>query len=195
MSLRKRKRSLAWSAIAAIGLTIASTSVAASPSAVPSAVEAFEMYCYQTGAVYDKTVALTKLTGLARMSHDMEKAMGPEVGGGQGYVINVDKTHRKMLLLGTSPTNTCSVSALGHDTSRIVKSMKSLYHLNLLDSSGIGLQVNEMYVPGRDGNDIKAISVHGLIGIVKANDNSVITISYVSPEAAMRVISANHSDG
>lgn len=195
MNLRQRTMWFVCIVTTAIGLTATSTSVAASPSAVPKPVEMFEMYCYRTGANYDKTVSFAKAMELKRMSRDMEKALGPDVGGGKGYIINVDKKHHRMLVLGASPKDTCSVSALRYDPSMIIKSMRSNYHLSLLARNDTGLQINELYVPGGSGHSTKSIGIYGLVGIMKAKDGSVVTLSYISPKTAMRVISANHSGG
>lgn len=156
---------------------------------IPLPVQKFEAYCYRTGADHDRATAWAKATHLKRIPKEMEKAAGPLSGGGEVYVIKVDRKNGRTMFLGVSDKDTCSVAALGYDTKAIIESIRSNYDLKLLDSNKVGLQVNELYVPGGGSNPVEKIPELGIVGIMYAKDNSGVTLSYISPSTARRLFS------
>ena len=159
----------------------------------PSPVKAFEGYCFQNSADYKRVVAMAKATKLPRVPEQMMAILGPQIGGGEGFVVVNSTKKDHIILLGVSDQNTCAIFAKGYGVDAIKASMQENYHLKLAIKDDVGLQVNEMHIPGGTKGTVSEASELGLIGFVYTKDPSFdgVTISYISPETAQKVLSRN----
>ena len=153
-------------------------------------METFEMYCYQSAANYQRVVATAKALNLPPVPEKFMAVMGAQVGSGSGFVVVNDKAKRRMMLLGASDQNTCSVFAQGYDIEAIKASLVDNYHLKVIHREDLGLQINEMHIPNGVKGTVGEGSKYGMIGLVYPKDPAAdsITISFVPPETAARVL-------
>lgn len=156
---------------------------------VPKPVEHFEMYCYRTGGDYKRIVEMAELMKLDALPEKYQAVLGPIVGGGKSFKIEVDKDARQVVVLGVSERNTCAIMAGGYDEAAIRESIIANYNLKEVMVDDTGLQINGMFIPnGVKGTQGEAAS-HGLISVTRGKAEGVgITVAYVSPEAAKQLL-------
>lgn len=155
----------------------------------PAAVEAFEMYCYQTNASYDLALRMVEAMGLVRLEDKFDPMVAPLQGAGTAYYIEVDAEADRLMLLSPNERGACSVFAKGYDDRAIRQSMLDNYNLKHMMTDDAGLQINEAFIPNGVNGTIGEAAANGMIGITTAKTGPGITVAYVSPEAAQEIFS------
>lgn len=160
----------------------------------PLPVQMFEAHCYRPGANYKTIVAAAEAMKLKPVPKRLEPLIAPQEGSGRSFVVIIEKEDTKVvsaILLGVSDRNICSVYASGYDAKKVLASAKETYKLFSVMRDDIGLQINEMFVPGGTSKRISETHTNGVVGVMMAKPNSgngdAITLSYVSPGAAKQI--------
>lgn len=146
--------------------------------------------CYRMDARFSKIVEAAKALDYPEVPKSMMSILGPMTGSGKGFVVVNNKKKQKVILLGASDQNACSIYANGYDAEEIKRSVAANYHLLRIHRDDTGLQVNEMYIPnGKKGTQSEGRE-NGLVGLTYAKNPSddAITLSFVSPETAKRIL-------
>ena len=153
-------------------------------------LKAFESYCHLTGAKQDQVVSMARMGGLPPIQDKMMPAVAAIVGDGEGFVVVNEPKSGRVVLLGAPDTNACSIFAMGYDEQAIRRGVIAHYKLNLIHRGDTGLQIREMFIPnGAKGTQGDAVT-HGLIGIITGKaPGQGITVSFIPPETARRVLS------
>lgn len=157
--------------------------------AAPAAVEAFEMYCYQTDASHDLALGMVEAMGLVKLDDKFDPMIAPLQGTGMAYYIEVDAEADRLMLLGLTEHGACSVFAKGYDDRAIRQSMLDNYNLKHVMTDDTGLQINEAFIPNGVNGTIGEGAANGMIAITTAKTGPGITVAYVSPEAAQKIFS------
>lgn len=161
---------------------------------VPLPVQIFEMHCYRPSADFKTIVGAAEALKLKPIPKELEPLMAPEEGGGRGFVVKLEKADGKVMkaiLLGVSPRNTCSVYANGYNAEVVLTSARETYQLFSIMRDDIGLQVNEMFVPGGKSKQKSEAREKGVIAVMiskpKSGGGDAITLSYISPDTAKQL--------
>lgn len=155
----------------------------------PLPVEMFEMYCYRNTSNFERIVALSELSKLSPAPKELNQLIATESSAGRAFVIEKSKDPERLMLLGVTKANTCSIFASGYDIGAIQESMQENYHLKSIMTDDTGLQINEMLVPNGTTGTVFDTHENGVIGIIYLKDpkSQDVTISFVPPEVAKQV--------
>ena len=157
-------------------------------------IQIFERHCFRPDAQYDTITALAEAMNLDPLPANLEPFMASQEGKGKGYVVEVERDgseFKRILLLGASELNTCSVYAQGYQADEILEEAKLNYQLLSIMRDDVGLQVNEMFIPGGVSSRISEAHSKGVIGVMVAKPGSgagdAITLSFTSPGTARKI--------
>lgn len=153
------------------------------PEATAAPIEAFEAYCFRTGAGYERVVAAAKAMQFKPIPPDWAALLGPQQGNGAGYIVEIDAASRRMILLGASDMGACSVAADGYNVESIIDQMISNYRLRFAVENDVGLQTTSMYIPDGTSKLMSEARKRGLIAITRAKnpENRVVMLAYLPP--------------
>ena len=160
------------------------------------ALVAFHTYCYSTNADFDYIERLIKPLGFKEMPEKYVKALSPD-SSSKNKVYQVGKfVDKKGIYLGFGEPANCSVNIQGADFLELKKMMIKEFQLLHVVTDDVGLQVNEMYVPGGTSGSGQEAAELGVIMMMYPKpsfDPSTGTISFMPPKQA-RVALGFHAE-
>jgi hypothetical protein len=157
------------------------------------AVESFQGYCFATDANFVQIEKLISVLQLKQLPDNYAAALGgPDAKKTKLYWI--EESHdKKAIFLGFSQPDACSIRIQNVDFLPIKKLMMEHFKLVHCFTDDVGLQINEMYVPGGiSGSKIEA-KKYGLIAFMypkPSMGHSGGTISYIPPETAKYILNS-----
>lgn len=156
---------------------------------VPEAVKQFDAFCYRTNADFGQIERLAKAMNLQDAPPDLMELMSSGRGDeGKAFVIELDRTIPRVMIVGAGKNGTCSIYAGGYDSDAIESSLKSQFQLLKVAEDSVGLQTMTMHIPGGTSNRLSETHEKGLVSILRSKpetgNGEEIMIAFVSPEVA-----------
>lgn len=167
--------------------------VESSMSGVPEAVRLFDTYCYATNANQNQIVRLAEAMKLKTAPDELKEIMSSGRGDqAQAFLVSVDHSANKFMVVGGADTGTCSFYAGGHNADAIEAALKQQFKLFQIAEDQVGLQIMTMHIPDGQANRVSETHLKGLITILRHKPNTGgddgILISFIPPEVVKATI-------
>ena len=160
-------------------------------------IEFFQGYCFATTADFAQIKKMIKPMKFKQLPEEYANAFSAK-NAIKTELYLVEKIDNEIgMLLAFGQPDACSINVQGVDFLPIRKTMIEQFKLAHVRTKNIGLQINELYVPGGISGNKQDIAELGVVTLMYPKPSMGYlggTIGYIPPEQAQNILRTDSSD-